>query len=218
MSCLCDVECWGDECKQSIARREEAEDTYKTTMAALEAKYLAKPKKLADRKGPSLSMSKAAATALSNTKRPGPADSRPLGKSAGLAKKPTSILPLGKKKPVPLNPCEKRHATAVAASKTTMGYSKGRATSAAMRKTVLPGKENGRSEIVPNYNLAPGLFIKTYGVPRYGTEKWLECQMAGCFDEDKGVDDGLGEAVTAQDDAVARYFQEEAEKDFVLEL
>lgn len=87
-----------------------------------------------------------------------------------------------------------------------------------MRKTVLPGKGNQEPEIVPNYDLPPALFIKTYGVPRYGTHKWLECQIAGCFDENNDLNDELGETVTAEDDAVAKYFQEEAEKEFVLEI
>ncbi|KAI4131092.1 MAG: hypothetical protein LQ338_001413 [Usnochroma carphineum] len=218
MSCLCDVECWGDECKRSVARRKEAQETYKKTMAALQSKYLKKSTKIPERKGPSLSTSKAAATALSNPKRPTAASTKPAVKPSGPAKKPISRLPLGKRTPAPLNPSERRHAVASAASKTTMGYSKGRATSAAMRKTVLPGKGNQEPEIVPNYDLPPALFIKTYGVPRYGTHKWLECQIAGCFDENNDLNDELGETVTAEDDAVAKYFQEEAEKEFVLEI
>lgn len=218
MSCMCEVECWGDECKQSIAHRKEAQETFKETMAALESKYLPKSKKLPERKGPSLGTSRAAATALANPKRPTAVGTKPPVKSSGLAKKPVSVQPLGKKTPAALNPSERRHAAATAASKTTMGYSKGRATSAAMRKTVFPGKENQKPEIVPNYDLAPAIFIQKYGVPRYGTEKWLECKMAGCFDEDKDANEDLGDIVTADDDALAKCFQEEAEKEFVLEF
>lgn len=218
MSCVCEVECWGNECKQSIARRKEAQETYKKTMAALESKYLGKTKEVPERKGPSIITSKAAASALTNPKRAAAADTKVPPKASALARKPASVLPLGRKTTTPLNPSERRHAMATAASRTTMGYSKGRATSATMRKTILPGKENQKPEIVPNYDLEPALFIRTYGVPRYGTEKWLECKMAGCFDEDRDANEDLGVTVTAKDDAFAKYFQDEAEKDFVLEL
>lgn len=218
MSCICEVECWADECKQSLARRKEAQETYKKTMAALESRYLGKSKRLPEKKGPSLTTSKAAASALTNPKRPAVAGAKAPLKASVPAKKPASVLPLGKKTSMPLNPSERRHAVATAASRTTVGYSKGRVTSAAMRKTVLPGKENQKPEIVPNYDLEPAIFIQTYGTPKYGTEKWLECKMAGCFDEDKNANEDLGETVTAKDDAIAKYFQDEAEKDFVLEL
>ena len=91
--------------------------------------------------------------------------------------------------------------------------------SGAMRKSVLPGKENQDGEVVPNYDLAPALFIQLYGTPKPGSQKWLECKLAGCFDEDKqdGSDD-LGDAVKVEDEALAKYFREEAEKEFVLEL
>ncbi|KAL8832458.1 MAG: hypothetical protein Q9170_004869 [Blastenia crenularia] len=216
MSCLCDTECWGDECKQSIKCRKDAQETYKKTMATLEKDYPSQFKNFRERKGPSLSTSKAAATALSNLKDP--ATLKPPAKSTIPVKKPTSILPRGKKTLAPCNPSEKRHATATAASKTTMGYSKGRVASATMRKTILPGKENQGAEMIPNYSLEPALFIQKYGVPRYGTEKWLECKLAGCFDENKDVNNDLGDTVTAKDEVLAKYFQDEAEKDFVLEL
>ncbi|KAL8928230.1 MAG: hypothetical protein Q9208_001940 [Pyrenodesmia sp. 3 TL-2023] len=218
MSCICEVECWGDECKQSLARRKEAQETYKRTMAALESKYLGKSKRLPEKKGPSLTTSKAAASALTDRKRPAVAGVKVPLKAPVPAKKPVSVLPLGRKTATPMNPPERRHAVATAASRTTVGYSKGRATSAAMRKTILPGKENQKPEIVPNYELEPAVFIQTYGTPKYGTEKWLECKLAGCFDEDRNANQDLGDIVTAKDDLVAKYFQEEAEKDFVLEL
>ncbi|KAL8944493.1 MAG: hypothetical protein Q9216_000403 [Gyalolechia sp. 2 TL-2023] len=218
MSCFCDIECWGDECKQSIARRKEAQKAYKKTMAALESKYLPQAKKAPDRKGPNLTTSKAAATALSNPRRPA-VNSNLTAKPSGPVKKPTTVLPRGKKTPAPTIPSEMRHAAATAASRTTIGYSKGRVASAGMRKSVLPGKEDQTLDIVPDYNLAPAVFIEKYGVPRYGSEKWLECKLAGCFDEEKkNANEDLGDTVSAEDDALARYFQEEAEKEFVLEF
>lgn len=218
MSCFCEVECWGDECKQSIARRKEAQATYKKTMAALETKYLAKAKKGPERKGPTLTTSKAAAAALSNPKRSA-TNLASTKNPAASAKKPVSIVARGKKTLAPTKASEMRHATATAASRTTIGYSKGRVASAGMRKTVLPGKENKDVDFVPDYSLAPALFIQKYGVPRVGSEKWLECQMVGCFDEaKKDPNEDLGDTVSAENDALARYFQEEAEKDFVLEF
>lgn len=99
-----------------------------------------------------------------------------------------------------------------------MGYSKGRSASAAMRKTVLPGKGDKENETVADYSLAPAVFIERYGVPKFGTSKWLECNDAGCFDENTDINDDLGRRVKANDEALAKYFQEEAEKEFVLEL
>ncbi|KAL8968384.1 MAG: hypothetical protein Q9197_004912 [Variospora fuerteventurae] len=219
MSCLCDVECWGAECKESIARRKAAHETYRKTIAALESKYLPKPAQAAEKKGPTIRTSKAAATALSQNNRPLATGKNPALKPSGPSKRPVSVLPLGNKKAAPLNVSERRHAVATAASKTTMGYSKGRVTSAAMRKTILPGgKKSPDGEIVPDYKLAPAVFIQRYGVPKFGTQKWLECKSTGCFDENTDVNEGLGSKVTAKDDALARYFQEEAEKEFVLEL
>ncbi|KAI4167541.1 MAG: hypothetical protein LQ343_007139 [Gyalolechia ehrenbergii] len=217
LSCLCDIECWGDECKQSIARRKEAQKTYKKTMAALESKYLSKAK-VPERKGPNHTTSKAAATALSNPKRSTTNRSRTIKPSAP-AKKPASVLPQGKKMPAPTKSSEMRHAAATVASKTTIGYSRGRVASTGIRESVLPGKEKQHVAIVPNYSLAPALFIEKYGVPRYGSEKWLECRLAGCFDEEKKDPDAdLGDTVSAENDALAKYFQEEAEKEFVLEF
>ncbi|KAL9597487.1 MAG: hypothetical protein Q9219_005120 [cf. Caloplaca sp. 3 TL-2023] len=218
MSCVCDKECWATECKQSIARRKDAQETYQKTMAALNSKYPSKSKAAPERHGPSLATSKAAATALSNPKRSVP-NSKSVVKSSVPNKKPSPALPKGRKPPAPTNASGNRHAAATAASKTTLGYSKGRATSASMRKTILPGKEKSKGEITPNYNLAPAIFVREYGVPQPGTEKWLECKIAGCLDEDnKDPNDDLGETVSAEDDALARYFQEEAEKEFVLEF
>ncbi|KAL9612416.1 MAG: hypothetical protein Q9204_008962 [Flavoplaca sp. TL-2023a] len=216
MSCLCVPECWGDECKENPIRKKEAQEAYKKTMTDLEQMIHGPSKKPMKSKGPTISTSKAAATALSSSKRPVLA-AKPQQKSTAPIKRSLPILSRNRKTPPPTNPSEMRHAAAVATSKTTMGYSKGRATSATMRKTVLPGKENLVPEVVPDYSLPPGAFIKRYGVPRYGSEKWLECKIAGCFDEDYVED--LGEAVTAEnDDVVAEYFRKEAEKEFVLEL
>ncbi|KAL8947375.1 MAG: hypothetical protein Q9222_006341 [Ikaeria aurantiellina] len=220
LSCMCDPECWGDECKQNIAHRKEAQETFKKAVAALGPEPFTEPAKPAKSKGPSMTTSKAAASALANPKRPA-LGSVPQAQNTAPVKKNLPFLSRERKAPMPANPSAARHATATAASRTTMGYSKGRATSATMRKTVLPGKENQVPEVVPDYSLEPSTFIKRYGVPRYGSEKWLECKLAGCLDgtpKPTPYEEELGEAVKANDEALAKYFQAEAEKDFVLEL
>ncbi|KAL8687929.1 MAG: hypothetical protein Q9218_006032 [Villophora microphyllina] len=223
-SCVCEPECWGDECKESIARRKEAQETYNKIIAEIGAYPPGNHQKPKKARAPSAATSKAAAAALSTTKRPVP--NTKTTKPSVLGKKPTFSLSNNKKTVLPTNPSEMRHAAAVAASKTTMGYSKGRSTSTAMRKPALPGKENQALEIKPDYHLAPVLFIQKYGVPRYGSNKWLECKLAGCFDEDKEAQaskakedyDDLGDTVKADDDGIADWIREEAEKDFVLEF
>ncbi|KAL8870592.1 MAG: hypothetical protein Q9174_003397 [Haloplaca sp. 1 TL-2023] len=225
VSCLCDPECWEGECKQSIAQRKKAQETYKQTIAVIGANPPGSEKESIKAKGPTMGTSKAAAAALSHPKRSALSTKAP-GNPTAQAKKSTPLFLRGKKTPAPTNPSSMRHNAAIAASKTTLGYSKGRATSATMRKTVLPGKENEVPEVTRNYGFAPAEFIRRYGVPKYGSEKWVECKMAGCFDPDdedrvkavKKEEDDLGESIKANDDAIADYFREEAEKDFVLEF
>ena len=80
-----------------------------------------------------------------------------------------------------------RHNAAVAASKTTMGYSKGRSASATLRKTVLPNKEvKNNSNQIPDNSLAPSEYIRRYGIPREGSESGARYRAAGYFDEDQG--------------------------------
>ena len=225
VSCLCDPECWEGECKQSIAQRKKAQETYKRIIAVIGANPPGSEKEPIKAKGPTMGTSKAAAAALSHPKR-SVLNTKPPSNPTVQTKRSTPLFPRGKKTPLPTNPSTMRHNAAVAASKTTMGYSKGRATSATMRKTILPGKENEAPEATRNYGLAPADFIKRYGVPPYGSEKWVECKMAGCFDADdedrvKAVqkeEEDLGESIKANDDAIADYCREEAEKDFVLEF
>ncbi|KAL8660177.1 MAG: hypothetical protein Q9202_006773 [Teloschistes flavicans] len=224
-SCFCESECWGDECKESIARRKEAQVVYNKTIAEIGAYPPGNHQKRPKTKVPSAATSKAAAAALSTNKRP-VVKSKAAAQPSALAKKATSNLSNNKKTTLPAHAPERRHAAAVAASKSTVGYSKGRSTSAAMHKAALPGTEKDVPEVRPNYNLAPALFIQQYGVPRYGSHKWLECSLAGCFDENKEAqiskakedDDDLGATVKADDDGMADWFREEAEKDFVLEF
>ncbi|KAL8713563.1 MAG: hypothetical protein Q9220_002425 [cf. Caloplaca sp. 1 TL-2023] len=220
LSCMCYPECWGDECIQSVAQRKEAQENFKKAIVALGPKPFTDAAKSSKPKGPSIGTSRAAVSALANPKRPA-LGSKPQAKNTAPIKKSLPFLSREKQIPLPNNPSAARHATATAASRTTMGYSKGRATSATMRRTILPGKENQVPEKIPDYSLEPAAFIKRYGVPRYGSDKWHECKLAGCLDgnlKPTAYEEELGEAVKANDEALAKYFREEAEKDFVLEL
>ena len=208
--CVHYPECPGEECKSTVANRKKAEEQYRKTMAVLCGKSLPAQKKPLVTKGPSTFSSKTAASALSQQK--------PLAKpkSTALApalksKLPSSLISGRKKTPPPTNPSPMRHTAAAVASRTTMGYSKGRATSANLRKTILP-KKDGQSTRTPaaaDTTLAPAVYIQRYGVPPLGSEMWVRCKSYGCFDEDDGK---LGD-IFSQESPVD-YFREEAEQDF----
>ena len=208
--CICYPECLGSECIQSVAQRKEAEETYKRTLAALEPKPNPSSNKAPLSKGPTISTSKAAAVALSQPKRLAPAG-KSASQSSAPVRKPISIAPRSKKPLPPTNPSSMRHTAASAASRTTMGYSKGRATSAAMRKSE-KDLEN-EAEIDP-HQLSLEEFIHHYGIPKIGSDKWVECKRAGCFDEDEET---LGDEIAARD-RLADMFREEAQKEFILEF
>ena len=128
----------------------------------------------------------------------------------------TSLVARPKMTPAPTNPSPMRHNAAVAASKTTMGYSKGRATSVTLRKSVLPKKDvKTGSDEVPDTSLAPAEYIRRYGVPRLGSEMWIRCRAVGCFDENEGPS---LEEVFAGDHphGLDTLLREEAEQDFQL--
>ncbi|KAL9105213.1 MAG: hypothetical protein Q9187_008763, partial [Circinaria calcarea] len=94
---------------------------------------------------------------------------------------------------------------------TTMGYSKGRAASANLRKTILPSKADKSAPEVPDPTLAPAVYIQRFGIPPFGSEMWTRCQASGCFDEDEDEEweerwrGGAGDLL-----------REEAERDFEL--
>lgn len=206
-------ECHGELCKDTIENRKTAEKQYLKTIAKIDAEIEPAAKKPALSNGPSTLRSKSAAAALSHPKASDPV-SKGISKPVASSTKPrlhTSLVSHPKKTPAPTNPSLMRHAAAVATSKTTMGYAKGRSTSATLRNTILPKKDSD----VPDTSLAPAQYIARYGTPRLGSEMWLTCKRAGCFDEDEGPS---LEEIFAGDhphglDALIR---EEAEQDFQL--
>lgn len=101
--------------------------------------------------------------------------------SSSLAATKTSILQ-------PTNQHPMRHNAAVAASKTTIGYSKGRNVSANFpQKTVraLPG-DTGK---IDQSKIDPGEFRELYGERPVGSKMWYRFREHGIFDEEHAGDD-----------------------------
>lgn len=211
-------ECPTEVCKDAVEARRAAEEKYHKTITTIEAETAPATKKSLPSKGPSTLKSKVAAASLSLPKQSGPT-LKTASKPNNAPAKPrltTSLATRPKKIPAPTNPSPMRHNAAVAASKTTMGYSKGRAASASLRKTVLPNKEvKAVSNEIPDTSLAPAEYIQRYGVPRVGSEMWIRCRAVGCFDEDEGPS---LEEIFAGDHphGLDTLLREEAEQDFQL--
>lgn len=211
-------ECLTEICKDTVEARKAAEEQYQKTIAAIEAETALETKTSLPSGGPSTIKSKVAAATLSLPKQSGPA-LKTSSKPNNAPSKPrltTSLVSRPKKTPAPTNPSHMRHNAAVAASKTTMGYSKGRAASATLRRTVLPQKEVKTGSIHDN-SLAPAEYIRRYGIPREGSEMWAHCRAAGYFDDDKGPS---LEEIFAGDHphGLDTLLREEAEQDFQLTL
>ena len=253
--CVHRQECSGEECSASIANREAAEIKYQKTIAALSEQ--AKKQKFVTRKvdrpdGPSTLTSKSAAKALTQaSEAPSPLKAKPTTKLSPQTSKTSSSMFSRPKKstPQPTNPSLMRHTAASANSKTTIGHSKGRATSAAMRtpsvlrpahdvndiKNIKDNKTTGNwkgpiankaasaAGIPDSALLAPAVYIERYGVPRIGSEMWIRCERAGCFDtnakkeelELQHEQELVGEE-GGSIQAVDELLREEAEKDFQL--
>ena len=213
-------ECPTEICKDTIEARKAAEEQYQKTIAAIEAETAPNTKKPLPAKGPSTVKSKVAAASLSLPKQSGPALEASSKRNNGPAKPrfTTSVVSRPKKTPAPINPSPMRHNAAVAASKTTMGYSKGRAASATLRKSVLSKKEGqNSSNEVHETSLRSAEHIRRYGVPREEIEMPAHCRAAGYFDEDKRP--SLEELFAGDHPhGLDRLLREEAEQDFQLTL
>ncbi|MCJ1251065.1 hypothetical protein MMC30_008296 [Trapelia coarctata] len=243
--CLHYPECASEECKDIPEIRRKAEEKFQRAMAEIEGKPLAPkpdlkakaPRTTVAARAPSSSLSRHAASALSQGN---PSTTKPTTKIAAAPKSRlhSSLLPSSRKKtPPPTNPSPMRHTAAAAASKQTMGYSKGRATSATLRKTVLPATASTKAPVYkdshtklaptepastnpapatqneePDTSLSPGLYIQRYGVPRMGSEMWHHCQRSGCFDEDDKEEEREREDGRLK---LERMWMEEAEEEFV---
>ena len=210
-------ECPTTLCKDTVEARQAAEEQYQKTIAAIDAETASATKKPSPPNGPSSIKSKVAAASLSLPKQSGPALKTP--RPVNAPAKPhftTCLVSRPRKTPASTNPSSMRHNAAVATSKTTMGYSRGRAASATLRKSVLP-KEEGKkgSDKAYDTSLAPAEYIRRYGLPREGSEMWPHCRAAGYVDEDKGPS---LEEIFAGDHphGLDSLLREEAEQDFQL--
>lgn len=211
--CVHYPECAGDECRASLESKKAADEKYKKTIASLGPKrqpILVKKKPAPPPHGPSTLRSRTAAAALSHPDQPIRNHLKPLLTNATTRKTPFILSRRKQNTPPPINPSPMRHAAAAQVSKTTMGYSAGRA----LRKAILPAPHTNTTKPAvnetPDPTLAPAIYIQRYGIPRLGSEMWLRCQISGCFDEDKEGDDELGGG-----DGVDDLAREEAERDFV---
>ena len=212
--CYHDPECPGELCKDTIKNRIAAEEQYRKTLEEIDGKK-AQPTKKPSSTGPSVPKSKTATAALSQPKTTNVAVKAALKSTLPSAKARlnTSLALRPKKQPTPANPSSMRHNAALAASRTTLGYAKGRSASANLRKTVLPEK---KAE-VPDTTLSPGEYLRRYGEPPFGSQMWLKCHSAGCFDEEDGPGAEnifAGDNPNALDDLI----REQAEEEFVLTL
>ena len=222
IECIHSPDCPREVCKTTIENQKAAEEKYQKTMTAIEAEAVPAWKRITEKEGSIGPMPKPAAStvsrpkvsttvAKSSTKAPA-TTTKVLAPSAKARLMNTSLASRPKKKLAPTNPSPMRHNAALAASKTTMGYSKGRQASAALRKSVLPGKENAKE--IPDTTLAPAEYLSRYGVPRVGTEIWFRCKEAGCFDEEVGESWEQLMGLDKEDD----FLREAAEQDFVITL
>lgn len=97
-----------------------------------------------------------------------------------------------------------RHSAAVANSKTTVGYAKGREVS-----TRLHGKPSTiAKQPAPKNILSPDTYMQLYGTPPFGSEMWLRCKAAGCFDDEQNQPEIIPETLpTFDEDDEALNFQ-----------
>ncbi|MCJ1309972.1 hypothetical protein MMC25_003633 [Agyrium rufum] len=227
--CIHTPDCPGELCRSTTEARKAAEEQYQRTMIELgnPSKEITSTKKVfIGSKGPSIAISKQAASALS---QPNSKNTTPLAASrvpaAPKTRRPSPLVQNKRRTPPPTNPSSTRHIALEAASRTTVGYFKGRATSSTLRKTIdgKPPQPNGRSRIsrqnsklyskvgVPVSDLAPAMYIQRYGIPEVGSDMWMMCKAAGCFNKDEE-----DSAESTSGPSVQDWFKEQAEEDFEL--
>lgn len=230
MPCIHNPECIDMECTINLDNRKAAEEKYQATLAALSTSP-PKPqnpvpvkKPVQTRAPPSTLTSKSAVAALSISKpHPVPNKKPTTTKSPSsipFSSKPsTSILSRKKRNPAPQpsNPSPMHHTALAAASKTTIGRSKGRVTSAALKKATLSPADETQKQQQPqrDHTLAPQVYIDRYGVPVVGSEMWIRCKTAGCFDELESSSEREEEG-RSRITALENLFRQEAERDFEL--
>ena len=204
--CLHEPDCPGGECKDMPEIRRKAEESYKKTMASIQPTENKEKKKTVTSRAPSSSISRHAAGIFSQPKAfiPRMAVKVPAPKS----RVPFSQISGRKQAPVPSNPSPMRHTAATVASRTTVGYSKGRVTSASIRTAGIFKEPKD----VPDDSLPPASYIEKYGVPPIGSEMYFRCMHAGCFKEDDNAD------VLRGAERLETLWREQAEEEFEFKL
>ena len=218
-------ECPGEVCKTTFERRKEAQKEYDRTIAILDAeaapKKEPKPSTTKHPGPPSTMKSRAAAAVLSKPKTSKPMPD-PVKKPTTSTAKPRFGLAGPKKAPPPppsTNPSSMRHTAAVAASRTTMGRSKGRVVSNSLKNTTNPPtKADG---FVPfeerDTSLTAGQYYSRYGEPPLGSDMWLECWKLGIL-KDSERNQKQREEALEREVALDEQLRKDALDDFQLSL
>lgn len=138
-----------------------------------------------------------AAAALSTPESSGP-------RTRAASRPRVSSSTFGSRKPkAPMSSSSMRHNAAVANSKTTVGYSKGREVS-----SKLHGRPSTSKQSAPKTILSPENYLQLYGPPPLGSEMWLRCNVAGCFDEEEKSQPEVTETIpTLDEEEDAQNFQ-----------
>jgi len=228
--CACEPECPGETCKKSVAAKKAAQEKYDEVMAELYPERESATSKLAttkpttskpalkepvQSKGPSTLTSKSAASLLSHPKSSTTAPKPKVQPTTTTTKPrlPFSHISSRKQAPPPTNPSPMRHTAAALASKTTIGRSAGRATSATYRKNAGPAAPKPVAEEAPDTSLPPAVYIARYGEPKVGSRMWDRCLEAGClYGREQEEVPGLGGR------SLEELLREGAEEEFVFEL
>lgn len=93
------------------------------------------------------------------------------------------FLPSHKPKAPPANPVPDttRSSSAVARSRTTLGYFKGRNVATTLNRRA-PGVSTKQASCAGN--LSPQTYMDLCGPPPLGSEMWIRCKTAGCLDDE----------------------------------
>jgi hypothetical protein len=166
-------------------------------------------------KGPATITSKKAASALSVIPKDG-ATILKTTRVAATSKTSTSLLSRGRKttSPAPVNPSAMHHTAAAAASRSTIGYTKGRSASSVlnMRAGGLPRSASNLST-ASDTTITPASYAWKQG-PEVRGDEWKKFKFLGAFDtDDNDLEPGLRGVLP---DCLRKV--DEDEEDFVMTL
>ena len=216
-------ECPGEVCKTTFEKRKEAQEEYDKTIAILDAeaapKKQPKPSTIKRPNPPSTIKSRAAVAALFKPKTSQPMPDPVKKPTISTAKPRFGLAGTKKAPPPPTNPSSMRHTAAVAASRTTMGRSKGRVVSNSLKNTTNPPSE--ADGFVPfeerDTSLTAGQYYSRYGEPPLGSDMWLECWRLGILKDSERNQKQRDEALE-REVAMDEQLRKDALDDFQLTL